>query len=481
MTYLPLIFAKEKTPVCMDTALIEDLKLELLLSPAVCKLLLCRPEGETVSLRSEMFSAMLSDDGARATVSGLLSELKAASKLYRALNRAISEKAGAFIFASLFKRYSDFCRKAASAPSYGQLFARFSKTFAEVTGNERFAAAYEKSEVISKTLDSVRGVSLKITGDEVKVSLPQNDGISASLISCANELEIPLTSHPETEIELRASIPDALARLAPDVFEPACEFFHEHRALVSGEIFGYIEELEFILGILDFCERVKAHGLPLSFPRISKKKKIALKNVYDFTLIAKEAKIIVPNDVNFDEKEPFFYLTGANGGGKTTYLRAVGCNVVLFLAGAPAVCDGGECCVFDAVFTHFPRDERFEGSGRFFDEIDRVNRILERENGSSLILLNETYATTGEEKALEYTAKLAEKLNKSGSFGLYITHQHEVGESKVPFLGVVIDALDGNKRTYRIEKRRLPPKSFAADILEKYGLTKEALDKRFGL
>ncbi len=481
MTYLPLIFAKEKTPVCMDTALTEDLKLELLLSPAVCKILLCRPESETVALRSEMFSAMLSDKSAHATVSSLLSELKAAGELYRALNRATSEKAGAFIFASLFKRYSDFCSKAASAPSYGKLFSRFSKTFAEVTDNKRFSDACKRCSAISEMLDSVRSISLKITGDDVKVALSQEDGISASLISCANELEIPLTSHPETEIELRASIPDALAKLSPEAFEPACEFFREYRALISGEIFEYIEELEFIIGILDFCEKVRAYGLPLSFPRATEEKKIALKNVYDFTLIAKQSKIIVPNDVDFDKNEPFFYLTGANGGGKTTYLRAVGCNIVLFLAGAPVVCDGGECYIFDSVFTHFPRDERFEGSGRFFDEIDRVNKILERENGSSLILLNETYATTGEEKALEYTAELADRLNKSGSFGLYITHQHEVEEGKIPFLGVVIDALDGNKRTYRIEKRRLPPKSFASDILEKYGLTKEALDKRFGL
>lgn len=481
MTYLPLIFAKEKTPVCMDTALTEDLKLELLLPPSVCDLLLCRPEGETVTLRSEMFSAMLSDKSSRETVNALLTELKAAGELYRALNRASNEKAGAFIFASLFKRYANFCHRAASAPSYGTLFVRFAKTFSEVTENERFVTACEKELEISSALNGVRSISLKITGDEMKVSLSENEGISFSLIACAGELEIPLTSHPETEIELRPSISDALSKLAPEVFAPACEFFREYRTLISGEVFGYIEELEFIIGILDFCEKVKAHGLPLSFPKVSGEKKIALKNVYDFTLIAKDAKVIVPNDVHFDEKEPFFYLTGANGGGKTTYLRAVGCAVTLFLAGAPVVCDGGECCIFDSVFTHFPRDERFEGSGRFFDEIDRVNKILDRENGNSLILLNETYATTGEAKALEYTADLADKLNKSGSFGLYITHQHEVGESKIPFLGVVIDALDGNKRTYRIEKRRLPPKSFAADILEKYGLTKEALNKRFGL
>ncbi len=481
MTYLPLIFAKEKTPVCMDAVLTEDLKLDLILSPEVCRMLLCRPEAETVALRSEMFGAMLTDKEASARIGAVLEELKISHTLYRALNRAASEKAAAFIFSSLFGHYSNFCRLSAELPRYGRLFARFSETFSKVISSERFVTACKRSGEIADMLSTVRRVSLKVTGDDIKVSLPNDDGISARLHACANELGIPLSSHPETEIELRASIPDALAKLSPEVFEPACGFYLENRALISGEVFEYIEELEFICGILDYCERMRSYGLPLSFPKIAKEKKIALKNVYDLTLTAKECKHIVPNDVDFDEHTPFFYLTGANGGGKTTYLRAVGCAVVLFLAGAPVVCDGGECHIFDSVFTHFPRDERFEGSGRFFDEIARVGKILEREKGNSLILLNETYATTGEEKALEYTSELADKLNGSGNFGLYITHQHEVGKSKIPFLGVVIDANDGNKRTYRIEKRRLPPRSFAADILEKYGLTPEALKARFGL
>ena len=110
-----------------------------------------------------------------------------------------------------------------------------------------------------------------------------------------------------------------------------------------------------------------------------------------------------------------------------------------------------------------------------------MDEILAAAKGQSLILLNETYATTGEDKALEYTAALADKLYKSGNFGLYITHQHELSENVIPFLGVMIDESDSNRRTYKIEKRRLPPRSFARDILEKYGLTRQALEKRFGL
>jgi DNA mismatch repair ATPase MutS len=151
----------------------------------------------------------------------------------------------------------------------------------------------------------------------------------------------------------------------------------------------------------------------------------------------------------------------------------------MFLAGAPVFCEGGRASVLSAVYAHFPRDERFEGTGRFLDEKNRVDAILAAQDGNALVLLNETFATTGEEKAVTETDILAKTLLRSGNFGLYITHQHDVAEAEIPFLGVTVDELDSNRRTYKIEKRRLPPRSFAKDILGKYGLDRETLMKRF--
>jgi hypothetical protein len=56
---------------------------------------------------------------------------------------------------------------------------------------------------------------------------------------------------------------------------------------------------------------------------------------------------------------------------------------------------------------------------------------------------------------------------------------HGVSKTEIPFLGVTVDEQNSNRRTYKIEKRRLPPKSFARDILEKYRLDKESLKNRF--
>ena len=82
---------------------------------------------------------------------------------------------------------------------------------------------------------------------------------------------------------------------------------------------------------------------------------------------------------------------------------------------------------------------------------------------------------------MEYTDALTRELCKSGSFGIYITHQHGIDESGVPFLSVVVDESDANRRTYKIEKRRSEGFSYAKDILKRYGLTAEALRKRFGI
>lgn len=99
---------------------------------------------------------------------------------------------------------------------------------------------------------------------------------------------------------------------------------------------------------------------------------------------------------------------------------------------------------------------------------------------NSLVLLNETYSATNEENAVAMTEKLANELYGKSIFGLYITHQHSLAESEIPYLNVLIDKNDSNRRTYKIARQKSTGGSFAKDILERYGLTSEALEKRFG-
>ena len=480
MTFTSLIFDKKTNKKVMDKEIIEDLKLNLLLSEEVSDMLLYEPNIDNILIRQNMFSLLLKDEKSLDKIEKMTSVLRRCHEKYIKINNSGSEYAASYVFAFLFADLYDFYYEASSDLLYGDRFVSFSNIFKELSNDERIKNAVLVAKDIINEFKLQDSFYLLTDSELTKVIGERDRNITSSLINCANELGIELSENENLDTFLQPAIADALAKIRPEIFDKAKAFYHENRDLVYGAIFEYIPELVFICGILKFTKKMIEYGLPYSFPKPVKDKKLVnLKNVYDFTLTVKNSAKIVPNDIIFDEKEPFYYLTGANGGGKTTYLRATGNALILFLAGAPTFCDGGEVFVFDSVLAHFPRDERFEGSGRFFDEIKRVEKMLSMQNGNSMILLNETYATTGEDKATEYTTELAEKLYNSGNFGLYITHQHGVSTTNIPFLGVMIDESDANRRTYRIEKRRLPPKSFAQDILEKYNLTKEALEKRF--
>lgn len=481
MIYKSLLFADNATPRVIEPDVISDLKLDLILPAEVTDVLRYKPDKESLLLRRELFERLLSEPSSEEKLADTLLSLSFARELYSALNRAPSVASASFIFVYLFSALSEFCKKATALSDVGALYSRFSEILSALSGSESFKAAkVEANELISE-LDGIKEIVISTDGESSKICVTADSCMSERLKECARELGITLNEKKEKPLELQKAISEAVAKLYPSVFEKAERFYDNYRMLVRGDIFDYTPELEFILGILKFTKEASRRGIPYSFPSLSEQKEIDIKKVYDVTLLKKEGTVIIPNDVTFNEKEPFFYLTGANGGGKTTFIRALGGAMLFFLAGAPVFCEGGKAALLSSVFTHFPRDERFEGSGRFVDEENRVNVILENDDGNSLILLNETYSTTGEEKAVKCTEELARRLHKSGSFGVYITHQHSVDENEIPFLSVVVDENDSNRRTYKIEKRRTESFSFARDILKRHGLTGEALRKRFGL
>lgn len=481
MIYKSLLFKDTATQNSVSPDVISDLKIDVILPMEVTSVLLCKADKDSLLLRREMFKMLLSKENAVEKLTEISDSLSDARVLYTALNRALTVAASSYIFVYLFNELSFFCERVVSFDGDGFLYTRFSDTVRALSESEAFKTARVEAVSLTEELSAVKDIVIASEGESSRVCRSSDNCISERLKECAAELGIALNEKEESVIELQKDIPEAVAKLYPDVFARADKFYSDYRTLIEGEIFEYESELKFILGMLKFTMEAEGRGIPYCFPSLSDKKEISLKNVYDVTLLKKEGTEIVPNDVTFNESEPFFYLTGANGGGKTTYIRAVGVAMLFFLAGAPVFCESGEASLLGSVFTHFPRDERFEGSGRFVDEENRVNEILEKDDGNSLILLNETYSTTGEEKAIKYTEELAKRLYSSGSFGVYITHQHSVSECEIPFLSVVVDESDSNRRTYKIEKRRTESFSFAKDILKKYGLTADALKKRFSL
>jgi len=226
-------------------------------------------------------------------------------------------------------------------------------------------------------------------------------------------------------------------------------------------------------------QRAAKIGVPHCNVKIAKTPQYIAKGLCDVSLLAKNCENIVSNNADFTENEPFCFLIGANGGGKTTYLRALGVNLILFLAGCPVFAKEAEIYPFDIVLSHFPRDERFDNIGRLDEEQKRTEEMLNlAESKVSFLLFNETYSGTDDKRGFDLLAETVTRIEKSKYFGLYVTHFHEVMSLDGPVLSAEVDSSDANKRTFRIVRSKGSASSYAADILKKYRLDKESLASR---
>ncbi len=252
-----------------------------------------------------------------------------------------------------------------------------------------------------------------------------------------------------------------------------------YKSLELGALLSLAPEAAFCLEICEFIDKMTARGLPLCYPRVSSSRRYIARGACDFTLTYKKIDAIVPNDIEFGSPESFFFLLGANGGGKTTYLRCVGANLLLFLSGAPICARDAEIYPFPTVLTHFPADERVTDVGRLDDERRRADAMLAAAGPDSFLIFNETYSGTDDKYGCELTLDTARALTEHGAFGIYVTHFHELlSHGEFGFLEAVIDAENGNARTYKIVRQNARRGSYAADILKKYGLDRASLERR---
>lgn len=482
MGYPDLMFRGGAGTRRTELSVFEDIKLTALLRESTISSM-CIPCGaEDITARQELFRA-LSDRNFYSHIEKLSVCMDTIYGLAQRYDDARCDNEKYILYLNLCAGIAEFFGIAADEVNPergGELYERFCSYFSGRAAHPNFKRLAEDLSKVRPLIKSAVCSQYKIIGDELRISAETPEAYMTKLLRDADTLGLSGVSAPKMEAKtLTPAIIDATAALYPSVFAEIAGFYERNKNFYEEEILMYKSQLDFYLDVCAMLKRISEAGVPICYPKPCDEKKIDISNAYDITLLTKGEKNIIPNDIYFDSKEPFFYLTGANGGGKTTFLRTIGVTVLLFLNGCPAPCDHADIYPMHNMFTHFPRDERFDNAGRNAEEQQRVQRILDATDGCSLILLNETYSTTSEEKARMQTSTLAEKLYADGEFGVYVTHMHNMGETNIPFLNVIIDRSDSNRRTYKVARQKSVYSSYAYDILQKYSLTKEQLDRRF--
>src|SRR5207253_10981650 len=89
----------------------------------------------------------------------------------------------------------------------------------------------------------------------------------------------------------------------------------------------------------------------------------------------------VPNDLTLGREPQLLVVSGSNMSGKSTFLRTVGVNVVLALAGAPVRAGRLRISPLALGATLRIDDSLQEGHSRFYTEILRLRRIVEDAHG----------------------------------------------------------------------------------------------------
>ena len=245
---------------------------------------------------------------------------------------------------------------------------------------------------------------------------------------------------------------------------------------------GFIKELKqffeqlklqmaFYAACAGFYKRLDDIGLPMCMPTVTESDNGTFIGLYELTYAIYIHKKPVVNGLRMGDKRLLF-VTGANQGGKSTFLRSIGVAQVLFQCGmlVPAEIYSGR--IYDNIFTHFTRREDSSmNSGRLEEELKRMNGIINEVTPDSLLLLNESFASTTEKEGTVIMSGIVRALAEFGCSIYIVTHLYELarriyGEELDYTVFLSAERRGDGMRTYKMVPRKPGHTSYGLDLYE---------------
>ncbi|WP_416482585.1 MutS-related protein [Streptomyces sp. CL12] len=231
-------------------------------------------------------------------------------------------------------------------------------------------------------------------------------------------------------------------------------------------------ELGFYVCCLNLHQKLTAQGAPscLPVPLPTGRPALNCRGLYDICLSLRREGRVVGNDVDADGT-PLIVVTGANEGGKSTFLRSVGLAQLMMQAGMFVAADSLTADVRTGLFTHYRREEDADmRSGKLDEELARLSDVVGWITPGAMVLFNESFAATNEREGSEIGRQIIRALVESGVKVLLVTHLFDLARSlreRPPAQGTVFlrarRRADG-KRTFRLQPGAPLPTSFGEDL-----------------
>ena len=198
-------------------------------------------------------------------------------------------------------------------------------------------------------------------------------------------------------------------------------FFHALRA-----------ETAFYVGCLNLHESLTALASPTCVPEPLSTDAAAWSadGLYDPCLALQAGTSVVANELRADAAG-LVLVTGANQGGKTTFLRSVGVAQLMMQCGLFAPARSFRASAAMGLFTHFKREEDASmTSGKLDEELSRMSAIVDDLTAGSLLLLNESFAATNEREGSEIAQQIIDAVTETGVRVVFVTHLNDFARAR---------------------------------------------------
>lgn len=255
-------------------------------------------------------------------------------------------------------------------------------------------------------------------------------------------------------------------------------------------------ELGFYVGCVNLRDRLAHKGEPIAIPvalpaqtaatsdsgklapipteagPASSGSAFAARGVYDVALTLSMEGRAVGNDLQADGKQ-LIVITGANRGGKTTFHRSLGQAQLMMQCGLYVPAESFRASLCAGVFTHYKREEDAGMKmGKLDEELARMSAIVDRIAPASLMLFNESFASTNEREGSEIARQIVKALLAAGVRVVYVTHLFDLArgfhlERTGTELFLRAERLPDGRRSFRILEGDPLETSYGPDLYQR--------------
>ncbi len=229
-------------------------------------------------------------------------------------------------------------------------------------------------------------------------------------------------------------------------------------------------ELGFYLACVNVHDRLTGLGGPTCFPAPGPPgtSDLTARDLYDVPLSLHLDGRAVGNDVDA-EGRALVMITGANQGGKSTFLRSVGVAQLMMECGMFVAAASFAAGISAGVFTHHRREEDAQmESGKLDEELSRMSAIADTIGPGCVLLCNESFSATNEREGAEIARQVVRALVERGVRVLFVTHLYDLAhgfsvDPPAPALFLRAQRASAGERTFKLVEGEPLPTSYGED------------------